>query len=98
MTTEIRAMTVDDWEAVKEIYLQGIATGQATFETGAPSWDAWNSNHLPFARLIASDRPGGAVWGWAALSPVSTSVAYAGVAEVSVYVARHAVEESVAGC
>lgn len=85
---EIRQMIPDDWEEVRAIYLEGIATGQATFETSAPSWDQWNSSHLPFARLIAASRPEGIVKGWAALTPVAGRSVYAGVAEVSVYIAR----------
>ncbi|HEX5701765.1 MAG TPA: GNAT family N-acetyltransferase [Pyrinomonadaceae bacterium] len=80
-------MTADDWSAVRSIYLEGIATGQATFETAAPSWEMWDAAHLPFARLIARDDR--AVIGWAALSPVSRREAYKGVAEVSVYVAEN---------
>jgi phosphinothricin acetyltransferase len=79
-------MTPDDWPAVLQIYLEGIATRQATFETEAPSWDAWDATHLPFARLVA--RQDEQVVGWAALSPVSSRLVYAGVAEVSVYVAE----------
>ncbi len=77
-------MTPAHWQEVQAIYLEGIATGQATFETDVPSWEEWNANHLPFARLIA--RSSGVTKGWAALSAVSTRRAYAGVAEVSVYV------------
>ena len=85
---QIRALTPEDWEAVRAIYLEGIATGQATFETTAPPREKWDSNHLPFARLVAiSERNGGGIKGWAALSQVSTRLVYAGVAEVSVYVA-----------
>lgn len=83
----IRQMLPEDWEAVRAIYLDGIATGEATFETTAPSWDQWNSSHLPFARLIAASKTDGSVKGWAALAPVSMRPVYAGVAEVSVYVA-----------
>jgi phosphinothricin acetyltransferase len=72
---------------VKEIYLEGIATGHATFETDAPSWEVWDDAHLGFARLVARD--GQKISGWAALSPVSRREAYAGVAEVSVYVAAN---------
>ena len=79
------AMRSEDWLRIRKIYLEGIATGQATFEITAPSWDEWNSAHLPFARLVA--RHAGTIVGWAALSPVSRRKAYAGVAEVSVYVA-----------
>jgi phosphinothricin acetyltransferase len=78
-------MLSGDWPAVREIYLEGIATRLATFETTAPAWETWDASHLPFARLVA--RQDDAVIGWAALSPVSARKIYAGVAEVSVYVA-----------
>jgi L-amino acid N-acyltransferase YncA len=81
---EIRAMQPDDWPAVREIYEQGIATKQATFETAAPSWEEWNAGHLVDLRLVAEED--GEVIGWAALSPVSRRACYAGVAEDSVYV------------
>ena len=85
MRIEIRPLRAEDWEAVRLIYLDGIATGQATFETSAPSWDSWNSDHLTSSRFVAvSDQTS---VGWAALGPVSTRSAYAGVAEVSIYVA-----------
>lgn len=80
-------MGAGDWEAVKKIYEEGIATGNATVETDAPAWERWNSSHRPDCRLVAKD--GGQVVGWAALSPVSVRSAYSGVAEVSVYVAEH---------
>jgi len=82
--TEIRALTIHDWERVRSIYLEGIATGQATFETRAPTWPEWDSAHLPAPRLVAASEKH--VIGWAALSPVSSRAVYAGVAEVSVYV------------
>jgi phosphinothricin acetyltransferase len=82
----IDAMTPADWETARAIYLEGIATGQATFETEAPAWDRWDAEHHPFARLVA--RLDGRVVGWAALSPVSRRGCYAGVAEISVYVAE----------
>ena len=78
-------MRAADWEAVREIYLEGIATGHATFEVSAPAWEQWNKAHLSFARLVA--RQGEVIVGWAALSPVSQRCVYGGVAEVSVYVA-----------
>lgn len=78
-------MTVDHWTRVRAIYQAGIAAGQATFETSAPSLEEWNKAHLRLARIVAII--GGEVKGWAALSPVSRRDAYAGVAEVSVYVA-----------
>ncbi|MFI5135035.1 MAG: GNAT family N-acetyltransferase [Chitinophagales bacterium] len=72
------------WLQVKFIYEEGIATGNATFETEAPSWEKWNASHLSFARIVAMEND--EVLGWAALSKVSDRCVYAGVAEVSVYV------------
>jgi len=87
-TIAIDAMTAEDWKGVRAIYEEGIATGNATFEQEAPSWEKWNAGHLPSCRLVA--RNGKEVLGWAALSPVSGRCVYAGVAEVSVYVAARA--------
>jgi len=84
----IGSMRPQDWDFVRAIYLEGITTGQATFETVAPDWERWNAGHLPQCRLVA--RNGDVVLGWAALSPVSRREVYAGVAEVSVYVAASA--------
>lgn len=88
MTPTLRAMRDSDWDAVRAIYEAGIATGHATFETEAPPWERWNAKHLAAPRLVAEqdDR----VLGWAALSAVSDRCVYAGVAEVSVYVAEAA--------
>ena len=73
---------------MKAIYEQGIAGGQATFETEAPSWEDWDRTHLEGHRMVALGD--GEVVGWAALSPVSERCVYAGVAENSVYVAESA--------
>ena len=81
-------MNDTDWDAVRAIYLEGIATRNATSEAEAPSWDTWNNNHRPDCRLVA--RSNEKVLGWAALSPVSRRPVYSGVAEVSVYVAADA--------
>ena len=84
----LRSMTPEDWPSVRRIYEEGIATGDATFETSAPSWEKWDAGHLAIGRLVAESD--GQVAGWAALSGVSDRCAYAGVAEVSVYVAGSA--------
>jgi L-amino acid N-acyltransferase YncA len=85
----IEAMRTEDWEQVLAIYLEGIATGNATFETEAPSWEKWNTGHLAAPRLVgrAAD---GRVLGWAALSQVSSRRVYAGVVDESIYVAAAA--------
>jgi len=81
-------MRPEDWPAVEAIYEQGIATEQATFETEAPPWEAWDAGHLAEPRLVAEEN--GTVVGWAALSPTSRRACYAGVVEESVYVAEDA--------
>lgn len=81
-------MAPGDWDTVRAIYQEGIATGHATFEHSVPDWGRWDAGHLPICRLVA--RANSKVLGWAALSPVSSRPVYAGVAEVSVYVAEQA--------
>jgi phosphinothricin acetyltransferase len=81
-------MAADDWEMVRKIYLEGIASGHATFESEAPSWAEWDSNHHQFARLILKSNE--EIIGWAALSRVSRRKVYEGVAEVSVYISSKA--------
>jgi len=99
MNYPVLPMPPDLWPAVREIYREGIATGNATFETELPEWEKWDSSHRKNCRLIAFepideeeliplDRLN--VLGWAALSPVSSRRVYAVVAEVSVYVAAAA--------
>ena len=88
MELKIEAMQPEDWPAVREIYLEGIATKNATFETEAPEWAKWDAGHLKACRLVA--RSNGQVVGWAALSPVSGRCVYAGVAEESIYIASSA--------
>lgn len=86
----IKSLESRDCDALNEIYLEGLATGQATFETAAPTTAEWDSSHLSFGRIGAHAVPGGKLIGWAALSSVSKRQAYRGVAEVSVYVAAAA--------
>ena len=89
----IEAMTAAHWPETRAIFEQGIATGDATFETAAPEWAAWDRGHLAGHRLVAT--LDGRVVGWAALAPVSERCAYAGVAEASVYVAAAAAGQGV---
>jgi L-amino acid N-acyltransferase YncA len=80
-------MRLEDWPAVRSIYLEGITTGNATFEQSAPNWETWDAGHLSAPRLVGRSEPGD-VLGWAALSAVSGRCVYAGVAEVSIYVSE----------
>jgi len=84
MAILIEALTKNDWEVARSIYVEGIATGDATLETDPPSFEEWDSSHLPGCRFIA--RRGDQGVGWAALSPVSNRRVYKGVAEVSLYI------------
>jgi L-amino acid N-acyltransferase YncA len=102
MSYPIVAMLPDLWPAVREIYREGIATGNATFETALPDWEKWDASHRKDCRLVAveeidadkaepsSSHAKFTILGWAALSPVSVRAVYKGVAEVSVYVSAAA--------
>jgi len=81
----IQSMKPEDWKQVRTIYSEGIATGNATFEVQPPEWEKWDSAHVPEPRLVA--KKGGEIVAWASLSRVSVRRVYAGVAEVSIYVA-----------
>lgn len=80
----IREMKTEDWDSVAEIYSQGIESGISTFQQFCPSFDAWDSAHLKWGRLVAEKD--GVIVGWAVLAPTSTRDCYRGVVEVSVYV------------
>lgn len=107
MDCRILPMPPDLWPAVREIYREGIATGNATFETEPPEWEKWDNAHRKDCRLVAlepfdEDAEGlltplnkALVLGFAALSPVSSRTVYAGVAEVSIYVTATARERGV---
>src|SRR5271157_3681605 len=84
----IDSMRAEDWNSVRIVYMEGVRSGNATFERSAPEWEQWDKEHLAACRLVA--RCGSEVLGWAALSAVSHRRVYAGVAEASVYVAERA--------
>ncbi len=84
---KIRNIEAQHYPQLAEIYLQGIATGIATFQTESPDWADWDKNHLSRGRIGAFE--GEIMAGWAALTAVSNRWVYAGVAEVSVYVGEN---------
>lgn len=88
LSMRLDPITIDDYPEVVKIYKEGIATGVATFETSAPTWEMWDQSHLPYGRIIASADD--QVLGWTALSPTSKRHVYRGVAEVSIYVGQNA--------
>lgn len=81
----IEPMQDSDWPSVQQIYAEGLATRNATFETAVPAWESWTAGKRPDCRLVAKSAANEII-GWAALSPTSKRAVYAGVAEVSVYV------------
>lgn len=83
----VRELRPEDWPQVAAIYAEGIATGDATFETEIPSWEAWDAGHPGF-RFVVEDASG--ILGWAATSGYSDRCCYRGVAEESVYVGERA--------
>jgi L-amino acid N-acyltransferase YncA len=93
MTVRIEPMAADDWPAVRHIYAEGIATGDATLEREAPDWDHFDRSHRTDCRLVAWGAvPDGAaaIVGWTALTAYSGRRVYTGVAWESVYVAESA--------
>ncbi len=87
VTTVVRDLRPEDWPQVSAVYADGIRTGNATFETGVPSWESWDGAHHGIRLIAELD---GAVAGWATLTPVSERHCYRGVAENSIYVAEAA--------
>jgi len=85
---DIRDLRPDHWPEVARIYAEGIATGNATFETDMPSWEVWDGVHLHHPRLVGT--VANEVVAWAAVVPVSSRPVYSGVAEISLYVGEKA--------
>jgi phosphinothricin acetyltransferase len=85
MALEFRPIRQGDWDWIRKIYREGLASGQASFETEPPNWERWDADHAPNCRIVALDH--GIIVGWAALTPFSSRAVYRGVAEASVYVA-----------
>ncbi|HUN31686.1 MAG TPA: GNAT family N-acetyltransferase [Trebonia sp.] len=86
MDALIRPMRAADASQVLAIYQAGLDTGQASFETSAPTWAAFDAARLPAHRHVAAEPASGRILGWVAASPVSDRCVYAGVIEHSVYV------------
>lgn len=87
----IETANLADWPAIKDIYLEGIATGHATFVTacGIPEGSEWFGKKIPQS-ILKAVKEHGEVLAWGALQGISGACSYAGVAEVSVYVSQAA--------
>lgn len=86
MDISIRQMQAEDWSSVIEIYIQGVQSSRATFNTACPSYAEWDTSHIQSCRCVAESD--GEVIGWAALSPISSRACFNGVAEDSIYVSE----------
>lgn len=85
---QIRLATIDDQEAIREIYNEAVINSTATFDTEERSsvkqlewWKNHKKNHPVF---VAEEE--GVVIGWSSLSPWSDRCAYDTTVEVSVYI------------
>lgn len=84
---QITEMTEADWPVVQSIHREGIATGNATFESEpSESWQDWSSRTQDGGNLVIRTTDG-TIAGWASLTPVSSRCVYSGIAEVSIYIA-----------
>jgi L-amino acid N-acyltransferase YncA len=84
MNPTVRLFHTKDWNAVAEIYRQGLQTRNATFETQVPDFDTWIKKFHTHLLWVAERN--GAVVGWAGLQPVSPRKVYEGVTEVTIYI------------
>ena len=72
----IRPMEPEDWDAVSRIYLEGIATEHATFQTTCPPYAAWDASHTKDCRLVLLVDD--VIAGWTALHRVDPRWCYRG--------------------
>ena len=81
-------MTDADLPVVRDIYAEGIATRNATFETEVPTGRPRRqvAARPPLGRRAATAQ----VVGWTAVTPSRADACYAGVGETSVYVTETA--------
>ncbi len=84
MNIKIEEIKPEDWKQVSEIYMEGVSTGNANFESTLPLWDEWVLKQVPGCNIVACN--GDLIVGWASLAFASKREVYSGVAEDSVYV------------
>lgn len=83
MNIATRTLTAADYPVVCRIYEQGIAFGNATYETESPTWQRWDASHLSICRVVVTVDD--VVAGFSVLSPTSPRKVFSGVCEVSIY-------------
>ncbi len=80
----IRPVADRDWDDVRRIYADGIATGHATFETEVASREELEQRWVTGQVFVAEAN--GPVIGWSSVSLTSARHCYRGVGETSVYI------------
>lgn len=85
-----RLATTGDLESILYIYNQGIEDRIATLEEDQKTKEymaEWFTNHTErFAIIVVENEE--EILGWASLNPYSNRCAYAGVADLSIYIRR----------
>ncbi len=93
LALHVRSAAIADLEAIRSIYNEGIADRIATLDEEPKSPDDmaawWTAHQQRFGVLVAANTDG-TIIGWASINPYSHRCAYAGVADLSIYVARSA--------
>ena len=84
----IRPFEEADYPAIKDIFQQGIDSGNATFQASASDWAEWDRSKLQDCRLLAYEQQ--SILGWAAISGSAGHAFFHGLAEISLYVANNA--------
>ncbi|MBP3088912.1 N-acetyltransferase family protein [Corynebacterium sp. sy017] len=94
----IRPMRRSDFSQVQEIYLMGLATGHATFETEAPTWEEFSQKKITETMLVAVEKQDDTkVLGWVTAAPISARSVFDDVVEDSIYIHQDARGRGVAG-
>jgi phosphinothricin acetyltransferase len=89
MNIEIRLATVEDLQAIADIYNYEVHNSTATFDTRSVSLDErlqWLATHDPRRHPVTVAVSDDRIVGWACVSSWSERCAYARTGEVSVYV------------
>lgn len=86
----IRPATLEDLDAITEIYNDAILDTVATFDTEPKTIEeqkVWFANHVPKYPVLVAEQDG-LVVGWASLGKWSEKLAYSGTTEGSLYVKK----------
>ena len=83
---KIELLEKKHYPSVSKIYIEGLATGIASFETNIQDWEDWDIKFLSQCRYVVLIEK--EVVAWCALSAISKREVYKGVAEDTIYVSK----------